>query len=76
MFRKIPVQFSSLENKTLISLQKKKNRENTNGRRKKERDRERVEKTGWIKSKAAFRCLHASRLNEDQSRVRSSKQDD
>lgn len=36
-----------------------------------------MEKTGgWIKSKAAFRCLHASRLNEDQSRARSSKQDD
>lgn len=41
-----------------------------------EEDGERVEKTGWIKSKAAFRCLHASRLNEDQSRARSSKQDD
>lgn len=40
------------------------------------RKRERLEKIGRIKSKAAFRCLHASRLNEDQSRARSSKQDD
>lgn len=45
MFRKIPVQFSSLENKTLISLQKKKKTEKTRTGGGKKREIER----GWKK---------------------------